>query len=161
MKHIAKGDLDQASEVDVQVQELSSLKRKRDRINPREEHAWIRSFSNVFSLRRETNESGTIIMSVTNNHNLDSLLDAKFNITEVMEKLETLQFDIFDFKEKTENRELTTVASLLLNKHSLYNELGISPNQFLVLLDKITSGYDSKVPYHNSTHAADVCQTLY
>ncbi|CAI2381292.1 unnamed protein product [Moneuplotes crassus] len=161
MKHIAKGDLDQGSQVDVQVQELKSLKRRRNKVNPREEHAWIRSFSNVFTLRRETNESGTIIMSVTNNHNLDSLLDVKFNITEVMESLETLDFDIFDFKEKTENRELTTVASLLLNKHSLYTELGIQPNEFLILLDKVASGYDAKVPYHNATHAADVCQTLY
>lgn len=156
MKHIAKGDLDQGSQVDVQVEELKSLKKRRNKVNPREEHAWIRSFSNVFTLRRETNESGTIIMSVTNNHNLDSLLDIKFNITEVMESLETLDFDIFDFKEKTENRELTTVASLLLNKHSLYTELGIQPNEFLILLDKIASGYDTKVPYHNATHAADV-----
>jgi len=100
-------------------------------------------------------------MTITQNKSLESLMDFKFNITEVMESLDTLEFDIFDFKVKTDNRELTSLTSLLFHKHSLYSGLNIQVNQFLVYMDKVASGYKSQVEYHNSTHAADVCQTLY
>lgn len=95
-------------------------------------------------------------MTVTKNKSLESLLDFKYNLTEVMESLDSLKFDIFDFKAKTENRELTSLTSLLLHKHSLYSGLSIQVNQFLVFMDKVASGYKSQVQYHNSTHAADV-----
>ena len=125
-----------------------------------EESAWIKSCTNVVKLKRDSNDSGTIIMAATDNKSLESLLNFKHNIPKTIEKLDTLEFDIFDFKGKTENRELTTLTSLLLHKHSLYSGLHIPINKFLVYMDKINSGYNN-IKYHNSTHAADVCQTLY
>ena len=48
-----------------------------------------------------------------------------------------------------------------MHKHSLYSGLNIPINQFLFFMDKISSGYNHTVKYHNKTHAADVTQTMY
>lgn len=116
-----------------------------------EEHAWIRSCTNIFTLKRDSNDSGTIIMATGDNRSLESLLDFPGGITKVLEKLDTLEFDIFEFKDNSKDRELTTLTSLLLHKHSLYSGLHISLQKFIVFMDKISSGYNN-VKYHNKTH---------
>ena len=100
-------------------------------------------------------------MAASDNRSLESLLNFKCNFTQTMESLDTLEFDVFNFKEKTHNRELTTLSSLIMHKHSLYSGLHIPINKFLIFMDKISSGYNANVKYHNATHATDVCQTLY
>ena len=63
-----------------------------------EESAWIRSCTNIFSLRRDSNDPGTIIMGGGDNKSLESLLDFKENIIKTIEELDTLEFDIFELK---------------------------------------------------------------
>jgi hypothetical protein len=77
-----------------------------------------------------------------------------------MDNFDKLDFDIFEFREKTNQRELTCMTALMLQKHSLYTGLKIPFEKFLKFMDKIQSGYND-VKYHNQIHAADVTQTLY
>lgn len=100
-------------------------------------------------------------MASSDHKTLESIINLPISyITTVMEKIETLEFDIFEFKEKCQDRELSCISSLLLHKHSLYSGLHISVSKFTRFIDKISSGYNN-VKYHNKTHAADVAQTLY
>lgn len=160
IKHIASGKLYEVQQNDHEIEEVKSVRRRRGAILQMEEHAWIKSCTNIFNLKRGSNDSGTIIMAASDNKSLESLLDFKFNVSKVMEKVDTLEFDIFDFKDSCNDRELTTLTSILLHKHSLYSGLHIHINKFLFFMDKISSGYNN-VKYHNKTHAADVTQTLY
>ena len=161
IKHISAGKIYENEQTNVQEDEIKSIRKRRGAIHQMEEHAWIRSCSNVFKLKRDSNDSGTIVMSVAQNKSLESLLNFKYNFTQTMESLDTLEFDIFEFREMTQNRELTSLTSLLLQKHSLYSGLLINVNKFIQFMDKVASGYNYNVKYHNATHAADVWQTLY
>lgn len=67
----------------------------------------------------------------------------------------TNAFDIFDFKDQVNDNELTTLASMLFQKHALFTTLNINLDKFLTFINKIQAGYNI-VPYHNKTHAADV-----
>ena len=160
-KHIASGKLYENINKDAQQEEIRLARRRRGAILQMEENAWIRSCTNVYRLKRDSNDTGTIIMTATDHRSLESLLDFPRSITKIIETLDTLEFNIFDFKEECVDRELTCVASLLLHKHSLYSGLKININQFLIFMDKLSSGYNEHVKYHNKTHAADVTQTLY
>ena len=161
VKQIASGKLYEVHQKDPEVDEVKSIRRRRGAILQMEENAWIKSWTNIIKLKRDSNDSGTIIMAASDNKSLESLIDLPTSyITRVMERLETLEFDIFEFKEKWKDRELSWISSLLLHKHSLYSGLHISINKYLFFIDKISSGYNN-VKYHNKTHAADVAQTLY
>lgn len=162
VKHIASGTLYEIEKQDTQVEEVRSIRKRRGAILQMEEQAWIKECTNIAKLKRDSNDSGTVVMIIgSQNKSLESLLNLNFSFTKIMEKLDTLEFDIFDLKEKTNDKELTTLTSLLLHKHSLYSHFHIPINKFLRFMDKITSGYNRNVKYHNATHASDVCQTLY
>ena len=45
-------------------------------------------------------------------------------------------------------------------KEKIFDDLPVSNKKFLPFLKKIQSGYKD-LSYHNSTHAADLCQTFY
>jgi len=137
------------------------VRKRRGAILQMEEHAWIKSCTSIFTLKRDSNDSGTIIMATgENNRSLESLLEFPGGITKVLETIDSLEFDVFEFKEKSNGRELTTLTSLLFHKHSLFAGLHIPLNKFIFFMDKISSGYNN-VKYHNKTHATDVAQTLY
>jgi len=69
-------------------------------------------------------------------------------------------FDIWYVHRETKGRELVTIAYYLYQKHSLFKELMIDPVTFLNFVNAIQSGYKD-VTYHNKSHGADVCQTVY
>lgn len=117
--------------VDTEHEEVKALRKRRGAILQMEEFAWIKSCTSVYKLKRDSNDSGTMIMAAADNKSLESLLDFKYNLPQMMETLDTIDFNIFNFKEKTDNRELTTLASLLFHKHSLYSGLHVQINKFL------------------------------
>ena len=161
IKQIVSGKLYDVKTKDAEIDEVKSVRKRRGAILQMEENAWIKSWTNVVKLKRDSNDYGTIIMAVSDHKTLESIIDLPISyISTVMEKIETLEFDIFEFKEKCKDRELSWIASLLLHKHSLYSGLHISINKFMGFINKISSGYNN-VKYHNKTHAADVAQTLY
>jgi len=52
------------------------------------------------------------------------------------------------------------VAPFLMEKHGLFSSLTIDPEIFHKFIQAISEGYID-IPYHNSTHGVDVCQTAY
>lgn len=79
---------------------------------------------------------------------------------ELFEKADSLDFDIFKFKDEMKDSELVTLSTMLFEKHDLFKSQKIANSKFLNFVQSIQSGY-KKVPYHNKTHGADVCQTIY
>jgi len=47
-----------------------------------------------------------------------------------------------------------------MKKHDLFAQMMIDPNTFYNYSKAVQEGYE-KVTYHNQTHGADVCQTVY
>jgi len=71
--------------------------------------------------------------------------------------IDTLEFDIFSFKEITGGEELALITYYLFERHNFFELLNIEIPVFSNFIRKIQSGYLPN-PYHNSTHAADVVQ---
>lgn len=100
IKHIASGKLyeNKAKEEEIENHEVRSVRRRRGAILQMEENAWIKSATNIFRLKRDSNDSGTIIMTAGDNRSLESLLDFPRNLSKVIESLDSFEFDILNFK---------------------------------------------------------------
>lgn len=73
-----------------------------------------------------------------------------------------LEFNIFDFKDEVDEREMFIVTMHLLQKHSLFQSLRIDPDIFTKFIQRVQDYYNpSWIEYHNKTHGTDVCQTSY
>ena len=79
---------------------------------------------------------------------------------ECLQLIETNQFDVFEFRDLVDQKELVVISSFLMDKHSIYSELKIDPEEFQNYMNSILDNYKS-IPYHNSIHGIDVCQTAY
>jgi hypothetical protein len=97
-------------------------------------------------------------------HRKSSSLQNKINITDkarkMFEKVDCLDFNIFDFSDQLNGGELVGLTNLLFEKHNLFKACKINKLKFLNFTKTIQSGY-KKVQYHNKTHGADVAQTIY
>ncbi|GIM01925.1 hypothetical protein Vretimale_6639 [Volvox reticuliferus] len=86
----------------------------------------------------------------------------------VMEEVELLlaraldawQYDTWKLAEVTQGHALSCLSFYLLHREGLISQFRIQPTKLARLLRALESGYPSN-PYHNSTHAADVLQTLH
>jgi hypothetical protein len=75
-------------------------------------------------------------------------------------RIEDWDLNIFEVTDVTNSKPLFFVAYTLFQRHDLIKKFGIDDTKLRRFLAIIESGYDNKNPYHNSTHAADVIQTL-
>ena len=93
---------------------------------------------------------------------LDKRLNLTPDVKEMLEKTETPDFHVFEFSRKTGGNELYVLTSYLLYKHDLFHALKIDPEIFLAFIRQIQDSYNpTPIQYHNKTHGADVCQTVY
>jgi len=81
-------------------------------------------------------------------------------VESMLEKIEEWDFDIFGISELTNGRPLYFISSALFNKHDLMKKFGVDEGKFRRFVSVIEQGYNNRNPYHNSTHASDVLQTL-
>lgn len=80
----------------------------------------------------------------------------------MLEKISQLEFNIFEFKDEVDEREMFVVTMHLLQKHSLFQTLKIDPEIFTKFIQRVQDYYNpSWIEYHNKTHGTDVCQTSY
>ncbi|KAJ3287535.1 cAMP-specific 3',5'-cyclic phosphodiesterase 4C [Borealophlyctis nickersoniae] len=88
----------------------------------------------------------------------DSLSDfnAQLTIISLLEKVDHWNWDIFDLASASQNRPLFALGHYLFLRNDLYTRFGIPQHTLLAYLNAVEGGYRSDVPYHNSTHAADV-----
>ncbi|GLC38258.1 hypothetical protein PLESTB_000940300 [Pleodorina starrii] len=70
------------------------------------------------------------------------------------------QYDTFRLAEVSQGHALSCLGFYLLHREGLISQFRIRPTKLARLLRTLESGYPSN-PYHNSTHAADVLQTLH
>ena len=71
-----------------------------------------------------------------------------------MERIGSLDFDIFRLKELVEDKELTLITSYILAKHNIFNLISYETfKKYMILISK---GYKD-ITYHNKTHSADLC----
>lgn len=85
---------------------------------------------------------------------------AEAQVEALLERIEEWDFNIFEIAELTGGHPLFFVSSALFNKHDLLNKFNIDEMKFKRFITVMESGYDNRQPYHNSTHASDVLQTL-
>ena len=77
-----------------------------------------------------------------------------------MSNVTSYEFNVWDLKHYANEQETFVLVNHLMLKHNLFISLKIEPQEFLNFSKEIQDGYQV-VPYHNKTHAADVCQTCY
>ena len=78
----------------------------------------------------------------------------------IIEMIDEWNFEIFDFEKNSSGKPLLYMFYYALSRHGLVEAFEIDLeclSRFLLSLEKT---YHKKNPYHNSTHAADVVQTV-
>ena len=75
--------------------------------------------------------------------------------------IDSIDFDCFRFAELTGGRPLLCVMYELFRRYDLFERFDVELDKFERFITAIEDGYVSANPYHNSTHATDVVQTLH
>ncbi len=91
---------------------------------------------------------------------IEQLINLDDDTRTMLDLAHTNKFDVFQVKKSSNENELLLTETFILHKQKLFSHLNISVDVFLAFMNKIQSGYKA-VSYHNKTHAADVCQTMY
>lgn len=78
-----------------------------------EESAWVRSFSNVFELKRDSRKSGVITLQNAFSRSITQRLSVSEDVNNMMGKTDTLEFDIFELKQNIKDQFLVTMTSIL------------------------------------------------
>jgi hypothetical protein len=83
------------------------------------------------------------------------MLQITASMQEELDKISTVEFNIFTVRKTTLENELVTVATYLLHQEQLFSSLNINMETWMRFITKIQSGYKD-IAYHNKTHAADL-----
>lgn len=78
------------------------------------------------------------------------------SLEEIMEYVDTWSFDVFKLAKATSYRPLTAITYTILQTRDLLKFFKIKPWVFTNYISLVESHYVREVPFHNSTHAADV-----
>jgi hypothetical protein len=81
-------------------------------------------------------------------------------VSRLLDKIEQIDFDIFELRTATCGNELVTVINYLMERHNFYDKLRIVKDKFRKY-SIVIQGMYNPIAYHNKTHASDVCQTCY
>lgn len=87
--------------------------------------------------------------------------EENFAVRQCLSSVDFLDFRIFALKEVTNGNELFTLMQLFFRRSSLITALGIDSEKFKRFVSRVQSGYNTSIPYHTATHAADVTQTMH
>jgi hypothetical protein len=85
----------------------------------------------------------------------------QLDVTQCLSSVETNDFDVFELQRVTNGHGLFTLMHLLFKMKDLFNILEMPIDNFKRFVSRVQSGYNADVPYHNSTHATDVTQTIH
>jgi len=136
----------------MKAKEMRAMKRNKDAMS------WVKSIQG----RSKDERKGSLEAKLGNQRRVSAVdVEKKLEITpvakEMLEQSDTLDFNIFDFKDETEEREIFTLSSYLLQKHGLFESLKIDPEVYFRFIKRIQDYYNPKwIEYHNKTHGADV-----
>eukprot|EP00347_Sterkiella_histriomuscorum_P000561 403375374 len=164
-----EADLEQAEKQNQQTERRRLLSHKKEErrssfVN-KDVVSWYNNFSSGIQQKRISGASpGLIKDSIFTDKAAEQPLDNLINLTneakQQLNLIETQDFNIFEIKDLTRGHELITVSSFIFQKHKFFLKLNIQVESFISFVAKVQSGYKD-VAYHNKTHGADVCQTVY
>lgn len=93
-------------------------------------------------------------------HSFETAAGGNRELLSAMAQLESLHdFDVFKVAKASSGRPLETVSMALIQRYALIEKLALPPVKLASFLRAVESAYRPN-PYHNSTHAADVVQSL-
>uniref|UniRef100_A0A1A9WQJ2 3',5'-cyclic-AMP phosphodiesterase n=1 Tax=Glossina brevipalpis TaxID=37001 RepID=A0A1A9WQJ2_9MUSC len=116
--------------------------------------------SNVHSSRRSSNDS-TIRTAITRpTASLISTMKTAPLIMDALKESLTWEFDIFRFEKITEKRPLLYLGMELFDKFKVFTAMRVDQVVFKNWFVAVESRYHAQNAYHNSTHAADVLQSI-
>ena len=87
-------------------------------------------------------------------------LQSNIHINDDLKVIHTFEFDIFHLWAISSGNELVISINYLMESNNFYEKLKIPKDKFWKYSIIIQQMYNP-IPYHNKTHAADVCTTCY
>lgn len=124
---------------------------------------WIKSIQG--GKKEDKRDSYDIRQNI--NSKIDSLnIDKKLKLTPeskaFLGRINTLDFDIFNFKDIVEEKEMFVITSYIMHKHDLFTGCKIDPEVYFKFITRVQDYYNPGfIEYHNKTHGTDVVQTSY
>lgn len=80
-------------------------------------------------------------------------------IVKILESLPSLDFDVFELNEITENQTLMLLAPFFMVRYGLVDEFQLDLAKLIGFTSAIEAGMPRENPYHNASHVADVLQS--
>lgn len=119
---------------------------------------WVKSLQvNKTDVKRD---SAAIIENLENKMDTIDIDDALSLTSEskiLLKGINQLDFDIFNFKEVVNEREMFVLTSYIMHKHELFTALKMDPEWYFKFITRMQNYYNPGfVEYHNKTHGADV-----
>lgn len=87
-------------------------------------------------------------------------LNFSIPVEDCLKKVDKLSFNVFKLKNLTNNNELVVITSHLFYVYDLCSTEKLVKSKFNNFIKSVQGGYRAELPYHNSTHAADVVQAF-
>jgi hypothetical protein len=87
-------------------------------------------------------------------------LESSAEILGMLEKSNCPGFDVLKFATVTSGRPLYYLGCHFLERYGLIKHFSMPENQMRTFFETIEASYHNHLPYHNSSHAADVLQTV-
>jgi hypothetical protein len=81
-------------------------------------------------------------------------------VQQCLKKINKLSFDVFSLKTLTNNNDLVVLMTHLFHINDICRSEKLNRGKFNNFMKAVQSGYNN-LPYHNSTHAADVVQAFH
>jgi len=124
--------------------------------------SWVKSIQGKESQKRRSSENPNMVKEKIAKINIDERLCLTSESKKMLSQADSLDFDIFEFKEAVEENELFVISSYLMQKHNLFENCNVDPEKYFQFIKRIQDHYNpNSIEYHNKTHGADVCQTSY
>lgn len=124
---------------------------------------WVKSIQGgKTDKKRNSQDIRQKIENTMDSINIDEALNLTADSKTLLIKCDSIDFDVFNFKEVVEEREMFVLTSYLMHKHQLFSALKMDPELYFKFISRVQDFYNPGfVEYHNKTHGTDVCQTTY
>jgi len=132
---------------------------------------WLKSYNQQHKTAEERNTPNRASLAKKYNFGMPSSMALNYSkstgaltispaASEYLTKnLDLMTFNIFEYKKMSENQELSSMMLFLFERHHFFDTLNIKQETFIRFSKKVQEGYLSNT-YHNSSHGADVLQTI-
>eukprot|EP00345_Euplotes_harpa_P011746 CAMPEP_0168338912 /NCGR_PEP_ID=MMETSP0213-20121227/13146_1 /TAXON_ID=151035 /ORGANISM="Euplotes harpa, Strain FSP1.4" /LENGTH=156 /DNA_ID=CAMNT_0008344839 /DNA_START=116 /DNA_END=586 /DNA_ORIENTATION=+ len=100
-------------------------------------------------------------------HRIDTIdINERLNVSrgaiKMLEQVDSIDFDVFKFKQETQEQEMLVLTSHLMDMHGLFKSFKMNPEIYFKFIKRVQDHYNpSFIEYHNKTHGTDLCQTAY